>query len=67
VPNLTTLVLQIAVIIVVARAVGILFRQIGQPQVMGEMVAGILLGPSLLVGSLPLPRLRFFRRPAWVT
>jgi Kef-type K+ transport system membrane component KefB len=48
VPNLTTLVLQIAVIIVVARAVGILFRQIGQPQVMGEMVAGILLGPSLL-------------------
>jgi len=46
--DLTTLVLQIAVIIVAARAVGILFRRIHQPQVMGEMVAGILLGPSLL-------------------
>jgi Kef-type K+ transport system membrane component KefB len=46
--NLTTLVLQIAVIIVAARVVGILFRKILQPQVMGEMVAGILLGPSLL-------------------
>jgi Kef-type K+ transport system membrane component KefB len=46
--NLTTLISQIAVIIVAARVVGILFRRIRQPQVMGEMVAGILLGPSLL-------------------
>jgi len=48
VPNLFHLVLQIAVILVAARIVGFLFQKINQPQVMGEMVAGILLGPSLL-------------------
>ncbi|GAB4577940.1 MAG: hypothetical protein Fur0022_06720 [Anaerolineales bacterium] len=47
-PNLPMLIVQIAVILVVARLVGYLFRKIQQPQVMGEMVAGILLGPSLL-------------------
>jgi Kef-type K+ transport system membrane component KefB len=47
-PNLFHLVLQIAVILVAARIVGFLFQKINQPQVMGEMVAGILLGPSLL-------------------
>jgi Kef-type K+ transport system membrane component KefB len=36
------------VIIVVARALGSAFRLIGQPRVIGEMIAGILLGPSLL-------------------
>jgi Kef-type K+ transport system membrane component KefB len=46
--NLFHLVLQIAVILVAARIVGFLFQKIQQPQVMGEMVAGILLGPSLL-------------------
>ena len=46
--NLFQLVLQIAVILVAARVVGFLFQKINQPQVMGEMVAGILLGPSLL-------------------
>ena len=46
--NLFQLVLQIAVILVAARIVGFLFQKIKQPQVMGEMVAGILLGPSLL-------------------
>ena len=40
--------LQTAVIMAVARALGILFRRFGQPRVMGEMVAGIMLGPSLL-------------------
>ncbi|HEV8145998.1 MAG TPA: cation:proton antiporter [Bryobacteraceae bacterium] len=47
-PNLVTLLLQIAAVVVTARLVGLLFRQIGQPQVVGEMVAGILLGPSFL-------------------
>jgi hypothetical protein len=46
--NLIQLVLQIGVILVVARIVGMLFRKIRQPQVIGEMVAGILLGPSFL-------------------
>jgi Kef-type K+ transport system membrane component KefB len=36
------------VIVVVARLVGRLFLKLGQPPVMGEIVAGILLGPSLL-------------------
>ncbi len=47
-PDLFQLVLQIAVILVAARVAGFLFHKINQPQVMGEMVAGILLGPSLL-------------------
>jgi Kef-type K+ transport system membrane component KefB len=52
-PNVFTLILQIAVIIIAARGVGILFRRIRQPQVIGEMVAGILLGPSLLGWAAP--------------
>jgi Kef-type K+ transport system membrane component KefB len=47
-PNLFILVAQIAVIVLVSRAVGYLFRKMGQPQVIGEMLAGIMLGPSLL-------------------
>ncbi len=47
-PNLFTLVLQITVILFVCRLVGTIFRKIHQPRVVGEMFAGILLGPSLL-------------------
>lgn len=47
-PHLPTLILQIVVILVAARTVGFVFRRIHQPQVVGEMVAGILIGPSLL-------------------
>lgn len=47
-PNMFTLVLQIAVVLVVCRVVGSLFLKIGQPRVVGEMFAGIMLGPSLL-------------------
>lgn len=46
--HLPTLLMQIAVIVIVARIIGLLFRKIHQPQVVGEMFAGILLGPSLL-------------------
>jgi Kef-type K+ transport system membrane component KefB len=46
--DLLLLILQILVILSVARLVGWLFRKIRQPQVVGEMAAGILLGPSLL-------------------
>ncbi len=38
----------IAVIIVVARLMGALFRRFRQPAVVGEIVGGILLGPTLL-------------------
>jgi Kef-type K+ transport system membrane component KefB len=41
--------LQIAVILIVCRAVGwTAHRFFGQPQVVGEMIAGVLIGPSLL-------------------
>lgn len=39
--------LQLAFILAVVRVVGILARKIGQPQVIGEMIAGVLIGPSL--------------------
>jgi Kef-type K+ transport system membrane component KefB len=47
-PHLPTLLLQVGVILVVARLLGWIFRKVHQPQVIGEMIAGILLGPSLL-------------------
>ncbi len=45
---LLLLLLQIIVILVVSRVAGLLFRKIQQPQVVGDMLAGIMLGPSLL-------------------
>ncbi len=47
-PDLFKLVLQISVILAVCRITGSIFRRISQPRVVGEMFAGILLGPSLL-------------------
>jgi K+:H+ antiporter len=46
--SFSILLLQLIVILSVAHVTGNLFRKIGQPAVIGEMVAGILLGPSLL-------------------
>ncbi len=40
--------LQMAVILIACRLVGLLGKKIGQPQVVCEMIAGVLLGPSLL-------------------
>jgi Kef-type K+ transport system membrane component KefB len=40
--------LQLTVILAVCRLVGFLAKKIGQPQVVGEMIAGVLMGPSLL-------------------
>jgi len=48
VPELKTLLLQIVVVYFVARALGWLFEKLRQPRVVGEILAGILLGPSLL-------------------
>jgi len=44
---LSHLFLQLVVVIAVSRLVGRLFTLFGQPAVVGEMAAGILLGPSL--------------------
>ncbi len=40
--------LQIAVILAVCQIVGQIAKRFGQPQVVAEMIAGVLLGPSLL-------------------
>src|SRR5205807_7120288 len=42
------LLLAALIVILVSRAVGGLFRRINQPQVVGEIAAGVLLGPSVL-------------------
>ena len=47
-PNLFILTLQLAVVLAVCRVVGWLFQKIRQPKVVGEMFAGIMLGPSLM-------------------
>lgn len=39
---------QVLIILVVARSVAWVFMKIGQPTVMGEIIAGIILGPSVL-------------------
>jgi Kef-type K+ transport system membrane component KefB len=44
--------LDVALIVLLARAMGLLFARVGQPPVVGEIVAGIALGPTLL-GALP--------------
>ncbi|MNX35889.1 High-affinity Na(+)/H(+) antiporter NhaS3 [compost metagenome] len=45
---LAILLAQIVTIILVARFFGWVFKKIGQPSVIGEIIAGIVLGPSLL-------------------
>jgi len=45
---LPRLLLQIIIIIAATQLLGWLFKKIGQPAVIGETVAGIILGPSLL-------------------
>ena len=45
---LAILLAQIITIIIVARFFGWMFRKIGQPTVIGEIIAGIVLGPSLV-------------------
>lgn len=47
------LLLQIITIIIVARFFGWVFKKMGQPMVIGEILAGIVLGPSLLGNYLP--------------
>jgi Kef-type K+ transport system membrane component KefB len=44
----SVLLMQIVLIVAIANLFGKFFRRIGQPPVMGEMLAGIVLGPSVL-------------------
>ncbi len=46
-------ILQLVLIIAASQVCAFLFKKIGQPSVMGEIVAGILLGPSFMGAVLP--------------
>ena len=59
---MAVLLLQIIVIIASARLLGYLFKKIGQPAVIGEIVAGIILGPSIV--GLIFPQINEFLFPA---
>ncbi len=54
--------LQLAVILIACRVVGQLAKKIGQPQVVGEMIAGVLLGPSLLGALWPQAETHIFTK-----
>lgn len=41
------IIIQLILIVASARAAGVLFKRIGQPQVCGEIAAGLVLGPSV--------------------
>ncbi|MFZ1304412.1 MAG: cation:proton antiporter [Ferruginibacter sp.] len=58
---LAVLLLQIIIIIATARLFGYLFKKIRQPAVIGEIVAGIILGPSIL--GLLFPQINLFLFP----
>ncbi len=44
--------MDIAIILIAARLVGTLFEKFGQPRIVGEIIAGILIGPTVLGGQL---------------
>jgi Kef-type K+ transport system membrane component KefB len=52
-PRFKLLLLQAGTILVVTRLAGWLFGKLHQPRVVGEMIAGIMLGPSLLGWLVP--------------
>lgn len=51
--SLPVLLLQIIIIIASARMFGFVCKKLGQPSVIGEIIAGIVLGPSLLGAIAP--------------
>ncbi len=61
--SLGRLFLQLFVIIIVSSAMGWLFTRCGQPAVVGEMMAGVMLGPSLF-GLLTPQAFQFVFAPA---
>lgn len=46
-------IMQLVVVIVTTRACGYLLKKVGQPAVVGEVIAGIILGPSVLFQLAP--------------
>jgi Kef-type K+ transport system membrane component KefB len=47
------LLLQIAVLLATARLLGEIMRKLKQPAVIGELIAGVVLGPSVLGALAP--------------
>ncbi len=61
---LTLLLAQIAAILVVSRALSVVTRWLGQPLVIAEVLAGIVLGPSLLGWLWPATAQALFPEPS---
>lgn len=51
--NIAVLLFQISLLLFTARACGEIAQRLGQPTVVGELLAGILLGPSVLCAIFP--------------
>lgn len=51
--DVLALVVQVAVLLATARAFGWVAQRLGQPSVVGEILAGVVWGPSLLSGLIP--------------
>ena len=51
--DLARLLIALAVLLIAAHGVGALFARFGQPPAIGEIVGGILLGPSALAAAFP--------------
>jgi Kef-type K+ transport system membrane component KefB/nucleotide-binding universal stress UspA family protein len=60
--TLLTFILQLAILLTAARGLGEIFRRLGQPPVIGELSAGVLLGPSVLGILAPDLQLALFPR-----
>lgn len=51
--DVLVLVVQIAILLIAARVLGEIAQRLNQPAVVGEILAGVILGPSLLSGFFP--------------
>lgn len=51
--DILVLVIQVAILLISARLLGEFGQRLGQPAVVGEILAGVVLGPSLLAGFFP--------------
>ena len=60
------LLVQVGLVLTVSRVIGLLFARLNQPQVVGEMLAGIMLGPSLLGWVFPVASAAIFPRSGGV-
>ena len=71
-PSIAVLLSQIVALLICGRIMGELLQRIGQPAVMGQLLAGMLLGPSVLGALLPgcvartVSRRAPRRRPCWM-